>query len=134
MTKKIGRREKILFPDMGILADAKIDTGAWRNSLHVDGIEVNESGLRFWIGGVENSFLFEKYKVIKVRSSFGKIQKRYLVKMRMKLGDTSYKILVSLANRKNMKFPCLIGRKFLHKFGFMVDVRQKNIHDRTKEM
>jgi hypothetical protein len=134
MTKKIGRNEKILFTDLKIVIDAKVDTGAWRSSLHVDGYEIVDGKLVFWIGDKKNCYIYEKYKTIKVKSSFGKTQKRFLVKLKMKLGEKNYNVLVSLSNRKNMKFPCLIGRRFLQRFNFIVDVRKKNLHDRLKEV
>ena len=52
----------------------------------------------------------------------------------MKLGKKVHKVYVSLTNRKNMKFPCLIGRRFLYKYNYLVDVREKNLHDRTKKI
>ena len=38
----------------------------------------------------------------------------------LKLGDKSYKVFVSLTDRKSMKFPCLIGRRFLYKFNYLI--------------
>lgn len=134
MGKKIGRNERILFPELNILTDAKVDTGAWRSSIHVDGYELIDDKLFFWIGDKKNCYIYEKYKIVKVKSSFGKIQKRFSIKLKVKLGDKIYHVLFSLSNRKNMKFPCLIGRKFLQKFNFVVDVRKKNLHDRLKEV
>jgi len=134
MTKKIGRFEKISIPQLGIKdLDAKIDTGAFNIALHVDGFEIVDEKLYFWIDKSEK-VCFEEYKEIKVKSSFGRIQKRYLIKTKMKLGKKVHKVYVSLTNRKNMKFPCLIGRRFLYKYGYLVDVREKNLHDRTKKI
>lgn len=134
MTKKIGRFEKISIPQLGVKdIDAKIDTGAFNIALHVDGFEVIDNQLYFWIGDGER-ICFTEYKEINVKSSFGRTQKRYLIKTKMKLGKKIYKVYVSLTNRKNMKFPCLIGRRFLYKYEYLVDVRKKNLHDRTKKI
>lgn len=134
MQKKIGRRERILFTELSISIDAKVDTGAWRSCLHVDGYEIVDNKLVFWIGSKKNSYIYDKFKIVKVRSSFGKTQKRYSIRLRVRIGEKNYKMLVSLTNRKNMKFPCLIGRRFLQRNNFIVDVREKNLHDRSKEM
>ena len=134
MTKKIGRFEKVSFVGLSIKdIDAKIDTGAFNIALHVDGFEVVDDKLYFWFGDSEK-ICFSEYKEVKVKSSFGRIQKRYLIKTKMKLGKKVHKVYVSLTNRKNMKFPCLIGRKFLYKYGYLVDVRVKNIYDRIKKI
>lgn len=134
MTKKIGRFEKVSFVGLSIRdIDAKVDTGAFNIALHVDGFEVVDDKLYFWFGDSEK-ICFSEYKEVKVRSSFGRIQKRYLIKTKMKLGKKVHKVYVSLTNRKNMKFPCLIGRRFLYKYGYLVDVRVKNIYDRIKKI
>jgi hypothetical protein len=128
--KKIGRNEKVSFPDLGISEiDCKIDTGAFGTSLHVDGVKEVDGELHFWFGHKSNRFVFSKYRVIKVRSSFGRVQERYSIRTRMVLGTKSYKIWISLTSRKKMKFPCLLGRRFLYKFRYVVDVRKKNIYD-----
>lgn len=133
--RKIGRIEKISFPDLNISSvDAKVDTGAYGTALHVDGIRTRSGKLSFWIDNPNNRLYFDKYKVIKVRNSFGKIQKRYSIMTRVVVGDSIYKIFISLTNRKDMKYPVLIGRRFLHKFNYIVDVRKKNINDRTKKV
>lgn len=135
MEKKIGRSEGISFPDLNIESiRAKIDTGAYGIALHVDGIEVVDDKLQFWIGDVSNRFEFDKFKTITVKSSFGIVQKRYSIMTSIKVGDTPYKFYVSLTDRKNMRYPVLIGRRFLYKFNYIVDVRSKNIYDRDKKV
>lgn len=135
MEKKVGRKELISIPDLGIEnIKAKVDTGAYGIALHVDGLELVDDKIHFWIGEKSNIFVFDKYKKIKVRSSFGREQERYSILTRIKLGDSIYKFYVSLTDRKNMRYPVLIGRRFLYKFNYLVDVRQKNLHDRNKKV
>ncbi len=133
MDKNIGRSEKVNFTDLNIDVSAKIDTGAYSIALHVDNIREEDGKLLFNIGDSDN-FIFDEFEMVGVKSSFGKTQKRYTIKLKMKLGKKTYKVLVSLTDRKNMKFPCLIGRRFLYKHGFLVDVRKKNLHDRDKKV
>lgn len=133
--RKIGRIEKISFPDLNILSlDAKVDTGAYGTALHVNGIRTRNGKLSFWVDNSSNRLYFDKYKVITVRNSFGKRQKRYSIMTRVMVGDSTYKVFISLTNRKDMKYPVLIGRRFLYKFNYIVDVRKKNVNDRTKKV
>ena len=78
--------------------------------------------------------MYDKYKTIVVRNSFGKKQKRFSIVSKMSLGEKNYKVHISLTNRKKMKYPVLIGRRFLNKFKYMVNVRKKNINDRAKAL
>jgi hypothetical protein len=131
--KKIGRCEKIVFSSLNEgLITAKIDTGAFNAALHVDEVKVIDSGLQVRIKN--NTYIFHKWSEVEVKSSNGKVQKRYGVNLKMKLGKKKYKIFVSLANRKSMKFSLLIGRRFLHSNNFLVDVTKKNIYGRPKEI
>ena len=131
--KKIGRTEKIYFPNLneGIIL-SKIDTGAYSAALHVDYVKIEECGLKVMIG--KNTYIYKSWTELDVKSSNGKSQKRYGVKLKMKLGKKNYRIFVTLTSRKNMKFQLLIGRRFLHIHNFIVDVKQKNIHGRPKKI
>ena len=131
--KKIGRSEKIYFPKLneGIIT-GKIDTGAFSAALHCDSIKVIDSGLQVKIKN--STYIFHKWSEVDVKSSNGKSQKRYGVKLKIILGNKKYHIFVSLTSRKNMKYPLLIGRRFLQSNGFLVDVNKKNIHGRPKKI
>lgn len=131
--KKIGRSEKIYFTKLneGIIS-AKIDTGAFSAALHVDSVRIQDSGLQVKIGS--NTYIFHRWSELEVKSSNGKVQKRYGVKLEMTMGKKNYRIFVTLTNRKNMNFSLLIGRKFLHNNNFVVDVKKKNIHGRPKKI
>lgn len=131
--KLIGRCEVVTFPEL--ITDSlksKVDTGAFGISLHVDKLELLDGELLFYIKGKE--FRYKKYRTITVKNSFGKSQKRFSIFTKIKIGYTTYKFFVSLSNRNNMRYPVLIGRRFLYKFNYIVDVRKKNIYDTTKKM
>lgn len=134
MKKIIGRVEKIYFKDLNLKLTSKIDTGAWRSVLHVDGIEVKEDVLFFWIGDRKNLFVIREFETINVKNSFGAIQQRYSIILRIKIGKKNYKLNMSLTDRSSMKYPCLLGRSFLRRYGFVVDVTKKNINDRIKKI
>jgi hypothetical protein len=133
MNKKVGRSEIISFPELKIGSiKAKIDTGAYGVALHVDTIRFEQGRLYFTIDSDE--FSYDKFKMITVKNSFGKVQKRFSILTKMIIGDSIYKFYVSLTDRKKMKYPVLIGRRFLYKFNYLVDVTKKNVNDRNKKV
>jgi len=135
MDKSIGRIENISLPDLKIDSiSTKIDTGAYGIAFHARGIKVIDGKLHFWVGKRSNSFIFDKFRTISVKNSFGRVQMRYSIFTKITIGDSTYKFNISLTNRGKMKYPVLIGRRFLHKFNYIVDVRKKNINDRDKKM
>jgi hypothetical protein len=133
MYKKLGRIEKVNFIDISGKLDAKVDTGAWRTSLHVDDIYIKDGDLHFHINN--NVYNYKSYKKVKVKSSFGETQVRYSIKTRIIIGDLTYIVSITLSNRNNMKYKCLIGRKFLRDNKFLVDVSKEYInYDRCQKM
>jgi hypothetical protein len=133
MKKKLGRSENISFPELKISKiKAKVDTGAYGVALHVDDIRYQDGKLYFKIDSEE--FTYEKFKTVSVKSSFGKVQKRFSILTKIIIGDSVYKFYVSLTDRKKMRYPVLIGRRFLYKFNYLVDVTKKNINDRNKKV
>lgn len=133
MEKKVGRIENISFPELKIeKIKAKVDTGAYGVALHVDSIKLEDGKLYFTVGDEE--FSYNKFKTIIVKNSFGKVQKRFSIFTKLTIGDSIYKFYVSLTDRKKMKYPVLIGRRFLYKFNYLVDVTKKNINDRNKKV
>lgn len=133
MEKKVGRSEIISFPELKIGSiKAKIDTGAYGVALHVDSIRIENGKLYFTIDSDE--FSYDKFKMINVKNSFGKVQERFSILTKMVIGDSIYKFYVSLTDRKKMRYPVLIGRRFLYKFNYLVDVTKKNVNDTNKTL
>ena len=134
MSKKIiGRIDKAEFPKLNLEEIAiKIDTGAYTSSIHCEDIyeENGELHCKFLDKEHPNynhkSFIFKEYNTIKVRSSNGIAQKRYEIKSTIKIFGKTYKISLSLSDRKEMKYPVLIGRKFLNN-KFIVDPQLKDL-------
>jgi len=125
----IGRRELISIVDLELFdLDAKIDTGADSNALHCDDIVIDEeNNIHFTLlDEIHDSYhgkrmILPLYKLKKVKSSNGQIQLRPSVKLSVFFMGKRYKTVVSLTNRADMKYPMLIGRRFLTK-KFLVDV------------
>lgn len=132
--KIIGKKETISILDLELFdLDAKVDTGADSNALHCDHIEIKEDGMVHFhlLDEVHPSYHGKKmsvplYKVKKVRSSNGELQERPSIKVSVDFFGKRYKTVISLTNRADMKYPMLIGRKFLSG-KFLVDVSQEYI-------
>ena len=132
----IGRIEAISIFDLELFdLDVKIDTGAYSNSLHCDEITIENNFVSFrLLDKVHKAYHNKKikmplYKEKKVKSSNGTTEKRAFIQVKVRFFNKIYKTVVSLTNRKDMKYPMLIGRKFLQN-RFLVDVSKKNL---TKE-
>lgn len=129
MDKKIvGKKEKISIIDLELYdLDAKIDTGADSNALHCDDIVLEDEWVSFTlVDEVHESYHGKRikmplYKFKSVKSSNGEVQLRPSIKVRVAFYGKEYTTVISLTNRKDMKYPMLIGRKFLNN-RFLVDV------------
>jgi hypothetical protein len=131
----VGWRELFHFPILSLVnIPGKIDTGAWGNVLHCDKIELNDNKLFVTIGN--NNYIFDEFKSIDIKSSFGDEQERWSIVTPVILGNKEFKLRVSLNNRDKMKYPLLIGRRFLQKFKYIVDVNKEciNINDYFKKV
>jgi hypothetical protein len=131
----VGWRELFHFPSLRLVnIPGKIDTGAWGNVLHCDKIELNDNKLFVTIGN--NNYIFDEFKSIDIKSSFGDEQERWSIVTPVILGNKEFKLRVSLNNRDKMKYPLLIGRRFLQKFKYIVDVNKEfiNINDYFKKV
>ena len=127
----IGRRELISILDLELYdLDAKIDTGADSNAIHCDEIFIDENNnVHFTLlDEIHESYNGKKivlplYKMKQVKSSNGTLQYRPSIKVKVSFMGDTYETVVSLTNRKKMKYPMLIGRKFLAG-KFIVDVEK----------
>lgn len=131
--KVIGRFDKADFPALHLEEIAiKVDTGAYTSSIHCADIKEEDGVLNCTFLDEEHplyngkKFTFNDYDIVFVRSSNGMIQKRYQVETSIKIFDKVYKISLSLSSRQEMRFPVLIGRKFLTK-KFVVDTELTDV-------
>ena len=126
----IGRGEVVDFPELGLSGiSAKIDTGAYSSTLHCRDIKVSEGQEKILsfkvLGSPEKEIYFKDFSQKKIKNSFGEAEKRYIIKTKIKIAGRVIKSIISLADRGNMRYPVLIGRKLL-KNKFVVDVALKN--------
>ena len=113
------------FPELGVWGvQAKIDTGAYSSTLHCHDILIKEKKLLFKVQG-DKEHSFSQFTQKKIKNSFGEVEKRYMIKTKIKIAGRVIKSIISLTDRGNMRYPVLIGRKLL-KNKFVVDVSLKN--------
>lgn len=137
--KIIGRLERIDFPEWDLFdIDAKIDTGAYTSSLHCHHIEAfsrkGRSFVRFNLLDPSHATYNEKllelpvHATKSIKSSNGSTEQRYIIKTIIRLLDKEFKAELSLADRSEMRYPVLLGRKLINK-RFLVDVSKKYLSD-----
>jgi hypothetical protein len=143
MKTTIGRVDKADFPELSLIEiDVKIDSGAYTSSIHCSNIEEttedNENYIKFKLLDPEHSFYNNKefstknYTSKLVKSSNGISEKRFLIETEIFIFNESIPIHLTLSERKDMKFPVLLGRKFLNK-KFIIDTAKKNLSHKLKK-
>ncbi|MEN7547322.1 RimK/LysX family protein [Rapidithrix thailandica] len=140
--KIIGRKDRIDLPEFNLNnLDAKIDTGAYGCAIHCHHIELvlrdGKEILRFKLldpshPEYEGDYYYShSFGIKKVKNTSGVSEERFTIKTQMIVFGKSYRTVFSLADRENMKYPVLIGRKFLTK-KFLVDVALKDLSFQNK--
>lgn len=137
--KIIGKKELISILDLELYdLDAKIDTGADSNAIHCDDIHVDKNNIVHFklLDEIHPAYNGKKiqmplYKMKRIRSSNGKLQNRPSIKVKAEFFGKIYTTVVSLTDRSDMKFPMLIGRKFIEN-RFLVDVSKEYLSKEKK--
>lgn len=138
----IGREDKADFPDFFLEdIDLKIDSGAYTSSIHCCNIkEIEVDGkkvLKFTLLDPEHvlynnkEFISEDYTSKLVKSSNGISEMRFRIYTKIIIFNKNFPIYLTLSERKDMKFPILLGRKFLNK-KFIIDTVKKNLSHKIK--
>lgn len=131
----LGRFETIDVVGHALGVPAKIDTGAFRSSIHASNISIEKRGSRevlvFDILGhrfapIARRMEAQEFRTLRVRSSNGTSGRRYVVQMKIKLATKTFTTTFSLSDRKDNIFPVLIGREALRR-RFMVDVSRTTL-------
>jgi hypothetical protein len=129
----IGRTDIVDFPKLELFGiDTKIDTGAYTSSFHCHHIEIENNILKCQFLDPKHTdfqdkfFTFKDFKRKKVKSSNGMVENRFLIATEIFLFNEVFPIELTLSERGSMKYPVLLGRKFLSK-RFIVDTAKKNI-------
>lgn len=128
--KVIGRAEVVSFPELGLEdIHARIDTGAKTSAIWASQAHVSDGVLHVIFFAEESNhyiaktFRFEDFETVAVASSNGHIQKRFKVKLLIKIKGRKVRAWFTLADRSSQVYPVLIGRNVL--LGkFVVDVKR----------
>lgn len=117
--------------------EVKIDTGAFTSSIHCKDVKVEDSYLKCTFldenhpAYHEKEYIFDEYDVKVVKSSNGIAEPRYQIKTEIVMFGKTYDIHLTLSDREEMRFPVLLGRKFLSK-RFVVDINKSNLSHKQK--
>lgn len=128
----VGWREWVGLPELSrapILA--KVDTGAWSNTLHASEIEIIESSpetrIRFRLE--EGSRWTERplHRWRRIRDTGGHETMRPVIRTTIEIASRDFDIEVCLADRSQLKHRMILGRNFL-RLGFIVNPSRQCIH------
>jgi hypothetical protein len=138
LKRNIGRIDKADFPLLQLEdVDVKIDTGAYTSTIHCKNVKVEDNYLKCNFLDEEHpdyhekEIVFDNYDVKVVKSSNGQSQARYRILTEIILFGKTYPIFLTLSDRDDMKYPVLLGRKFLTK-RFIVDINKTNLSHKLK--
>jgi len=138
MQKILGRYDRVDLPDLGLNnIHAKTDTGAFTSSLHCHRAEVVNGHLEFVLLDEEHpewtgmKFIFREFEKRDIKNSFGEVERRFVITTSIRIFDEILITEFSLSNRGSLKFPILLGRKFLRD-RFLIDVKKKNLSFKEK--
>ncbi|MCY4160468.1 MAG: 30S ribosomal protein S6--L-glutamate ligase [Flavobacteriaceae bacterium] len=133
----IGECEWCSFDELNIPAIlARVDSGAKTSSIQARNIKRKKIKGDLWVEFEVNPFEDNssiavdcKAKVIDIRnikSSTGIVEKRYVIKTPLTIGNIQFDIELTLANREGMDFRMLLGREAL-KGRFIIDPNQNQV-------
>ncbi len=131
----IGRGEEIDIVGVALRVPAKIDTGAFRSSIHATDVKVvtidGKQQLSFKVLGhtcspVPRPITTDKFEIISVRSSNGVQTDRFAVQLKVKIGPKIFLTSFSLFDRSANAFPILVGREALTG-RFLVDTSRATV-------
>ena len=136
--KIIGRSEKVSLPEFNLNdIDSKVDTGAYRGAIHVsEAEEVEKDGQKslrlIFLDEAHpeynnKEFFVKNYKKTTVKNSIGGKEERYIIATTIKIGGKKIKIDLGVSDRKDMRYPLLVGRRTL-KGRFIVDPSKEFIY------
>lgn len=136
----IGRREWIALPDLGVSPlNAKTDSGARSSCIHAENVvlSADENRVRFTTTnhyGDTISCAAAVARLAHVRSSSGIARNRIFIQTTAVLaGGFRWNILVSLANRSEMRCPMLLGRRALSGY-FLIDPQGAHLLGPRREL
>ena len=130
--KVLGRAERIDLPEFNLVhIPAKVDTGAYSSSIDCEKIELRTDGdkkvLSFVLlrpgrdGYTGDVLVTEQFDVTEVTNANG-VQQRFVIYTDMIIEGEKTVCRFTLTDRAKLRYPVLIGRRFIREAGYMVDV------------
>ena len=112
--------------------EARIDTGAETTSVSAQNVVQFERDGKDWVrftlpaenNDVETQLELPLVRKVRIKQHEGMTERRYVVMLRLRMGDINERVEVTLADRSHMRYQLLIGRNFLTD-NAIVDVSQK---------
>ncbi len=140
----IGQQDRVDLPSFGLEdVPCKTDTGAKTNSIHCQKVKIVEKGGTELLSFVlldpshpeysHTEFRTSEFKERKIKNSFGESEYRYVINTTVRLFGREYQTEFTLSDRESMKFPILLGARFLRR-RFLVDVSRKDLSYKEKHM
>ena len=117
----VGWREIVSLPELGLEGiKAKVDTGARTSALHAFDIERFQKDGQEWLTFKTHPVQHTRKPVIScearlqdervVTDSGDHREKRFVIETPIEVGEKTWRVEVTLTDRKNMKFRMLLGR------------------------
>jgi len=134
----IGEAEKVTIKSKDLRLNARIDTGAQTSSLGAIDQQPFERDGKKWVQfsvqdpntGTLVDYKLPVVRIAEIKRHGAETQKRYVVKLKVILGNIEMEREFTLADRSRFTFPMLIGRNVLSG-KYIVDVNRKFSTNRT---
>lgn len=130
--KVVGGTERVLLSDLGIILQARVDTGSATSQIDAREIEFFERNGEEWVRfevsmpGSEERLEVERPRLRGGRASDEDGGRRPVVEMRITMGSLTQMAELTLVNRSESDYPLVVGRNILRDL-MLVDVARKNI-------
>lgn len=122
--KIVGKEEWCVFSQLKIPAiRARIDSGAKTSSIQATEIQLTDKNNEEWVSFIVHPL--QRNSAVKItcsakvedrrsiKGSFGVAEERIIIKTPVTIGEDTFDIELSLANRNTMEFKMLLGREAL---------------------
>lgn len=131
----LGWREWIGLPELESGATlAKMDTGAWSNTLHAEEISLTDNGMehivRFRLTKNGNWIERPLHEWRRVRDTGGHDTLRPVIRTTLEVAGEDHDIQICLQDRSRMRHRILLGRRFLKEF--VIDPSEECLHPKQR--
>ena len=131
----LGWREWIGLPELEDGATlAKMDTGAWSNTLHAEEISLTNNGMehivRFRLTKNGNWIERPLHEWRRVRDTGGHDTLRPVIRTTLEVAGEDHDIQICLQDRSRMRHRILLGRRFLKEF--VIDPSEECLHPKQR--